>query len=362
MLGIDAASFRAFLKLFGHALGALFIAYLFAIVLMVASAQSGVADQLARLSPQQNYSTAYANWRESQERDKRLATLWAERDGLRIELADAEQKEIRESDQYGMEVAPVRALRSRLAHIPGCVFDLRQENPIDVAESLSILRHCLQSGELPRPLAAQVNQVLEGSANVIPMGRAWLNARRVVEQSAKRLAEVERKIANLERQQGAARGVRESFNELAALDGRWLIGGSALAGLPPSMTQIVLAFAAGLFGALLITLVLLVYPKNKFQPSSGGGGVAGRVLLGGLISLCVFVVLGGGTAVLGASSSFADGEANFLAFCAIGILAGMFSDRVASWLSDRADSFFAREEKKRSQAKASQGRGTDVPS
>lgn len=28
-----------------------------------------------------------------------------------------------------------------------------------------------------------------------------------------------------------------------------------------------------------------------------------------------------------------------LAFCAIGILAGMFSDKVANWLSDRAQIF-----------------------
>ena len=55
------------------------------------------------------------------------------------------------------------------------------------------------------------------------------------------------------------------------------------------------------------------------------------------------VVLGGGTAVLGTSGGFGDGEANFLAFCAIGILAGMFSDRVAQWLSGRADAFFSRD-------------------
>jgi hypothetical protein len=122
--------------------------------------------------------------------------------------------------------------------------------------------------------------------------------------------------------------------------------------------QLLLAFASGLFGALLITLVLVVYPKNDLTLSSGEGGYGARILLGGLISICVFVVLGGGTAVLGTSGAFAEGEANFLAFCAIGILAGMFSDRVANWLSARAETFFTAETKKKEKGAASDAGGT----
>jgi hypothetical protein len=44
--------------------------------------------------------------------------------------------------------------------------------------------------------------------------------------------------------------------------------------------------------------------------------------------------------VLG-SNDPVQGTANSMAFCAIAILAGMFSDRVAAWLSARADSFFS---------------------
>lgn len=33
-----------------------------------------------------------------------------------------------------------------------------------------------------------------------------------------------------------------------------------------------------------------------------------------------------------------------MTFCAVGVLAGMFSDRAAFWLSDRADMFFSRKE------------------
>jgi hypothetical protein len=117
-----------------------------------------------------------------------------------------------------------------------------------------------------------------------------------------------------------------------------MIFATDLTALPPSVTQILLAFVSGMFGALLVTLILIVYPN--FQLTRVQESYGPRILLGGLIALCVFVVLGGGTAVLGTASAFANGEANFLAFCAICILSGMFSDRAAAWLSERAATFF----------------------
>ncbi|USI75051.1 hypothetical protein [Sphingomonas morindae] len=55
----------------------------------------------------------------------------------------------------------------------------------------------------------------------------------------------------------------------------------------------------------------------------------------------MLVVLSGGSAVLGSASSIATGSNNYMAFCAIGILAGIFSDRVAARLSARANAFFS---------------------
>jgi hypothetical protein len=58
--------------------------------------------------------------------------------------------------------------------------------------------------------------------------------------------------------------------------------------------------------------------------------------LGGLIAVGEFIVIGGGMAVLSSGNTAPDGNTNFLSFCAIGMLAGGFSDRFAKWLSDNA--------------------------
>ncbi|MGZ8997946.1 MAG: hypothetical protein ACXW2T_03720, partial [Allosphingosinicella sp.] len=70
----------------------------------------------------------------------------------------------------------------------------------------------------------------------------------------------------------------------------------------------------------------------KFTRSASYGG---RILLGGLIALGVFVLLFSGVAVLGGSESNANSH-NLMAYAAIGILSGMFSDQAAGWLSERS--------------------------
>src|SRR5690606_19676005 len=105
--------------------------------------------------------------------------------------------------------------------------------------------------------------------------------------------------------------------------------------IPPSLMQITLCFLSGLFGALLITLVLLVYPNNDLS-FARTNSFWNRILLGGLIAVGVFVIIAGGVGVLGSSEAILSGQNNFLSFCAIGMLAGGFSDRFAKWLSDNA--------------------------
>jgi hypothetical protein len=107
------------------------------------------------------------------------------------------------------------------------------------------------------------------------------------------------------------------------------------------MLQILLTFVSGLFGAVLITFVLLVYPNGTLKLAHTTETWT-RILLGGMIALCVYIVLLGGTAILGTNTGIIAAGTNYMAFCGIGILAGMFSDRVAGWLSDRADTFFNR--------------------
>ena len=130
------------------------------------------------------------------------------------------------------------------------------------------------------------------------------------------------------------------MSELDVLHAPWL-GWGFLIQVPPALLQILVAFISGAFGALLVTLVLVVYPKSQLASDAAGQEYGSRLLLGGLISMGVFVILSGGSAVLGSSTAFSQNQANFMTFSAVGVLAGMFSDRVAAWLSERANVFFS---------------------
>ncbi|HEU0135197.1 MAG TPA: hypothetical protein VFR28_10265, partial [Allosphingosinicella sp.] len=116
-------------------------------------------------------------------------------------------------------------------------------------------------------------------------------------------------------------------------DSRWPLA-RQLVYVPPVLTGIILASVSGLFGALLITLILFVYPDNRYK-FTRTQSYFGRILLGGLIALGVFVLMFSGVSVL--SGPNASGSAqNLVAYGGIGILAGMFSDQAAGWLSDRS--------------------------
>jgi len=132
--------------------------------------------------------------------------------------------------------------------------------------------------------------------------------------------------------------VIESFRDIDFVNESTIMSATGLTSFPPALMQIILTFLSGLFGALLLTIILAVYPNSKFQFTQTNSYWS-RILLGGLIAVAVFVVIGGGVTVLGSNKALFEGDANFMSFCAIGMLAGMFSDRVAQWLSARADMF-----------------------
>jgi hypothetical protein len=104
--------------------------------------------------------------------------------------------------------------------------------------------------------------------------------------------------------------------------------------VPPALTGIILASVSGLFGALLITLILFVYPDNRYK-FTRTKSYFGRILLGGLIALGVFVLMFSGVAVLAGPNASGSAQ-NLIAYAGIGILSGMFSDQAAGWLSDRS--------------------------
>lgn len=323
----------------GRAIEALVLAYLFIVILMAASAQSHIA---AKLTPPADYSSSYADWQRSLETEASLNSLRKQREQTRSAIETETLKNQDAGNEFLTLEAPIRPLQARLQSYPDCAFTFDQNSY--VADMLSSLQYCVAVAELPSALSGEIKRVLEKSDQLRTAQSQWLKSQGELGRLTRYEASLGANIGDLEKQLPALSGARGAFSELMVTRANAWLGGELLVEFPPSMVQILLAFSSGLFGALLVTLVLIVYPNNELNIASAHGRYEARVLLGGLVSLCVFVVMGGGSAVLGTGSAFSGGGSNILAFCAIGILAGMFSDRVAYWLSARARSLFKEED------------------
>lgn len=322
-----------------HFLLAVLLAYAFTIVLMISSSQAGVTERLARLAPPLDYSAAHPLWREGQEVDDAIRGHRVRISRLNADIETATQAAQGASDDSLTAAAPLLSLHPQLSTVPQCKFDAEKTTPLDLAKALNIIRYCLPDANLSPAFKNYATKV-SASDSMVAAGEKWLRLQHAVLALSRQRGELQANLAGLRQKQAELKPIVDAFGEVSALQRNWILGGGMLIEFPPSMTQIVLAFVSGLFGSLLLTLVLIVYPKTDMKLGATDKGYGPRILLGGLISLCVFVVIGGGTAVLGTNNALSGGESNFLALCAIGILAGMFSDRVAAWLSERADTFF----------------------
>ena len=135
--------------------------------------------------------------------------------------------------------------------------------------------------------------------------------------------------------------IRVHFAVLDSLDTpRWFP--TSLANYPPFIVHVLLSFFSGMFGALLVTMVFVVYP-SKLRERVSAKLYYKRVFLGGLVAVTVFIVLTGGASILGTGDT-GQVATNVMSFTAIGLLAGMFSDTVADWLSVRAKTMFSTED------------------
>ena len=325
--------------------GAALLAYAFILVLITASLQMSVTERLASFQPALDYNSGYSLWQESESNRKSLVTLRKEERGLFENLAVAGRKEANTLGKWNSAIAPILALDRRFSTIPGC--DSRVK-PGDLQFNANVLladlHTCVGLGDLNASQRQSALDILADDTSIRLIDQELTSATDNRTRAKDDHDRATQSIARLSKTTQARADAAMAFRELDSFTHSRLIGSGLLGDFPPAVMHILLAFVSGMFGALLVTLVLVVYPQNDLKLSTGGGGYAARIFLGGLISICIFVVLGGGTAVLGTSGGVGDGDANFLAFCSIGILAGMFSDRVAQWLSGRADAFFSRKD------------------
>lgn len=342
-----------------EAAGALLVAYLFIVVMMTASAQQRVIaildlrNKTADAAKQIDYSRAWSHLEAARTTQDKHA-----RDELSLDqqerVLDSSQKilnSVKESAADAWDQFSSASTKKKF--LSACDVDLpKSSNIADQYEFWSRMSNCEAHGNLPDQLAAELGAAMKGSGD---FGTAYHNlqvAADQVEAAAATVSVSSKKITQEESQLAAWDTDSTDFSEVQTLLDHWYLGGSAIVSIPPSMSQIIMSFSAGTFGALLITLVLVVYPQSTLSAGQTKEHVS-RIFLGGLIALCVFIVLGGGSAILGNTSAFNQSQANFMTFAAVGVLAGMFSDRVALWLSSRANVFFGSSDHQQPEQKGS---------
>lgn len=323
----------------GRVVGALCVAFLFTVILMTAIAQQNVLAQLGEGAPKLSYSAAYALVQDIEERRDRLKELHDLEIGLekgkwtKAARVSALQSE---NDAAWRAFMPlVRRVSSACAIQPSAETDSQEGRMALWSETTQ----CRIDGRMSRSLLASVAAIQKVRRPFMDvaqeLGRAIDDSKLVSNQLDSVRAQI-RSARELDPDEAKA---WNSFDESNVLRKQRLFGGEFLIAFPPSLLQLLLALVSGAFGALLVTLVLVVYPRTTLSIASAGGYGA-RILLGALIAVCVYIMLLGGTAVLGANEALSGTGANYMSFCAVAVLAGMFSDRVAAWLSTRANTFF----------------------
>lgn len=322
------------------------IAYAFLVAVMTASAQQRVTAVLDQRADAVSYSSALT-------KVKAFEAAKKERDGLReeaakrkadgrIKRAQLTRRELAVEDAWGQFTGTV----SRARMVEGCVpTDLPSGSP-DPQVRLAVWNAVIDCWRNDVGLSIALKRDIKAKAEAVPnyygAYSAYQAAKSDVDDAQAEIGRVVEELAVKEKDVADAAELSATFDDTIVLRQSWfMLGvGAVLVDFPPSMLQILLAFVSGLFGALLVTLVLVVYPQAAFAGVSAGQEYHSRLLLGGLISVGAYVILGAGSAVLGNTNPFGQSQPNFMTFCAVGVLAGMFSDRVAGWLSDRANTFF----------------------
>ena len=322
----------------GRVLLAMIVAYLFIIVLLVATAQQKVVDALAADNVGYSYSVAvrYYFGKDS------LAQVRAQnsRGAARIDHAPAQGHRFAGRRRAEPE-RPGRRSSRRSAEALGSAGCPSQQfagdappDPAALLSAAAATRHCVtESRGAGAALRDAAGDVDSGATDIHKSldEIAALNRDIEDEKDQAKALEAERSsIANEVNSAAKASGIIAILRVFE--ESRWPLA-QPLVYVPPALMAIILAFTSGLFGALLITLVIFVYPDSRFKFTKSAS-YAGRILLGGLIALGVFVLLFSGVAVLGGNDT--GNSQNLMAYAAIGILCGMFSDQAAGWLSERS--------------------------
>ena len=315
---------------FMRALFSAIIAALFLLVLLVASAQQQVMNNL---EPGTSYSVARKVVRDAELARRTLSSEQDEHEQLGAAKRDREQRINELEGHLYNSMAAVDRLAATIAHSKLCP-RLSLESAVEGMTRWTAVYGCYRSGTVPANAIDEIKALADPANDPTQLTGRITRAKFDLQSADLRLVTTDARI-EADRQTIEQAAKASNALQIVVLLDQSFIGVFGLTWIPPALMQILLCFLSGLFGALLITLVLLVYPNNELS-FTRTNSFWNRILLGGLIAVGVFVMIAGGVAVLGSSEAILNGQNNFLSFCAIGMLAGGFSDRFAKWLSDNA--------------------------
>ena len=330
-------SVRAWLDWAARAVVAILVTYVFIVVLLVATAQQKVDDSLTKEAVGYDYSVAirYYFGKESLKNvvGENSQHLKEATGGLRAandRLQSANRVMTAEAADLAEDLARLTAA--------GCPAPPAPETPPTPAELVSMAvatQHCAaERGEANPAIPPVATDVLAGQRAVQKSLDDAAGLKRDADDLQDRLDLLQAERNDIDKQLEAAARSGDIIAVLRVFeDSRWPLA-KQLVYVPPALTGIILASVSGLFGALLITLILFVYPDNRYK-FTRTKSYYGRILLGGLIALGVFVLMFSGVAVLAGPNASGSAQ-NLIAYGGIGILAGMFSDQAAGWFSDRS--------------------------
>lgn len=297
---------RARQALFGgwRVLFTLFVTYGFTIILMTAAVQQQVTAELAKTHPELGYSSAYRKY-----------VALAENGDLIDKLLKEEARQVGLSERLALEAEDAAAAAENAWR------DLRGATPLAKFEAA-----CSPGGDADRPAVwawtlrcadevqlnprerGRLTEALQTRPTALDLHRAAEMSRRDADRARASLEALRADLETAHSNAEAGETLSEAFDDTSGLGATWLPGGRTFIAFSPFLLQILMALGAGAFGALLLTLILTVYPKSDLRFTTGEGFEA-RILLGGLISVCVYVILSGGASIIGGAGNL-EGGAN----------------------------------------------------
>ena len=313
-----------------RAVTALAVAYVFLVSLMTAAAQQQVVTQLTALEgPQKiDFSTALAKVKDAERSRQRLGALQAKATTLNETEAGSARALLQASDAAD---DAWRRFKPTFDHAARNGCDLTTPAPVGYPQEYAAwneVADCGRDGTVPPRFQAAIKEAMEAKRGFADAYNAWELAKSTSDTNDSAVKSIAAQEVVETNAVNESDRLRSAFSEMDVLRDNWMLGGGILTDFPPTLLHIILAFSSGAFGALLVTLIPVVYPHS--QVAAASREYLARILLGGLISVCIYVFLAGGSAVLGNATPLSEGQANVMTFCAVGVLSGMFSDRAAS--------------------------------